>query len=325
MAKDSQHWLGFDLGGTKMFAVVFDENRKIIGSDRRATEGHKGVESGVERICETINAALEDAGITKESLWGIGMGCPGIVDMQRGVLQATLNLGWPEVPLKRLISKKFKCPVAVMNDVDAGTYGEYIAGAGKGAHTLLGVFPGTGVGGGCVYDGRLLRGKRFSAMEIGRICWPVPELGSGPGEWPIFEKFCSRLAIASAVAGEAFRGKAPNLLKKAGTEVAKIKSKVISGSYKAKDPGTVSVVNTAITHLAAGVGSTVNLLAPDVLVLGGGLVEAMPELFIKRMTEELPWFVPEELTSSLKIRQAKLGDDATVTGAAFYAAGEFSE
>ncbi|CAN5411398.1 ROK family protein [soil metagenome] len=321
---DKLRWVGFDLGGTKMYSVVFDEKFAPLGSERRPTDGHEGGEAGLKKIIETVGRSLEAADCPPKALGGIGIGCPGIVDMERGILRTTPNLGWPDIPLAKALEKEFGCPVYVLNDVDAGTYGEYVAGAGKGARTLLGVFPGTGVGGGCIYDGKLLRGKRFSAMEIGAVRWPSVSLGSGPGEHPIMELFSSRLGIAASCAAEAFRGKAPALMKKAGTDLSKIKSKAIAQSYGSGDPGTVAVVENALEYLALGVGGAVNLLAPDQIVLGGGLVEAMPDLFVDRMKELLAKFASAELVEDLKIKAAKLGDEAAVVGAAHYAAAEAS-
>ncbi len=317
-----RRWVGFDLGGTKMYSVVFDADFEPRGSERRPTEGHEGGEAGLKKIIETIGKSLEEAGCSPKELGGIGIGCPGIVDMEKGILRTTPNLGWPDIPLAKALTKEFGCPTHVMNDVDAGTYGEFVNGAGKGARTLLGVFPGTGVGGGCIYDGKLLRGKRFSAMEIGAVRWPSVSLASEPGEHPILELFSSRLGIAANCAAEAFRGKAPALMKKAGTDIAKIKSKAISQSYAAGDPGTVAVVENALEYLALGIGGAIDLLAPDVIVLGGGLVEAMPELFVEKMKKLVGQFSSPELVEEVQIKAAELGDEAAVVGAAHYAANQ---
>ncbi|MDG2123147.1 MAG: ROK family protein, partial [Verrucomicrobiales bacterium] len=246
--------VGLDLGGTKIYGAVFGEKWKVLGTARRPTEGHRGAEAGVDRMVDVVLDALSDAGVDIREVGSIGVGCPGVVDMKAGVLRSTPNLGWPDVKLKEVLGKRLGCRVEVFNDVDSGTYGEYVAGAGKGARSVLGVFPGTGIGAGYVYDGRLLRGRRYSAMEIGRMRWPAPGLANPVGEWPNFESFCSRLAVASAAAAEGFRGNAPALMKKSGTDISKIKSKAIAMSYEAGDQGTVRVVENALDYLCAGIG-----------------------------------------------------------------------
>jgi glucokinase len=308
--------VGFDLGGTKMYAVVFGDGWEVLGAERRPTNGHEGAEAGVVRMADAIGAALVAAGVARGDLRAIGIGCPGIVDMRSGTLHSAPNLGWDEVPLRGELGGRFGCPVAVVNDVDAGTYGEFVAGAGRGARTLVGVSPGTGVGAGCVYDGALLRGRRYSCMEIGRVRWPVPSVIGEPGEWPNFESFCSRLAVASACAAEAFRGNAPVVMEKAGTDMAKIKSKVIAAAYAAGDPGVVNIIDRAIEYLTGGVAAVVNLLAPDRVVLGGGLVEAMPKVFVDGMAKRLADFTAAELLEELVVCAAELGDEATAIGAA---------
>ena len=156
------YWVGFDLGATKMMAVVFDPDFKIVGRRRRKTKSGNDGEEGVDRIRETIVQALEEARVEPRQIAGIGFGTPGPLNIAKGIILATPNLGWKALPLKQLIQKEFGQPVAVLNDVDAGTYGEYRFGAGQGARCVLGVFPGTGIGGGCVYEGRVLTGRTLS-------------------------------------------------------------------------------------------------------------------------------------------------------------------
>ncbi|MGL5097590.1 MAG: ROK family protein, partial [Planctomycetia bacterium] len=162
-------WIGFDLGGTKMMATVFDGEFRVLGSKRKKTKGREGAEAGVERLVDTIHKALAEADLPVERLAGIGVGAPGPIDLDAGVLKEAPNLGWKNVPLRDMLEARFGCPVVVSNDVDAGVYGEYRYGAGVGGRCVLGVFPGTGVGGGCVYEGRILRGRTNSCMEIGHL------------------------------------------------------------------------------------------------------------------------------------------------------------
>ena len=176
MAKGANKvWVGFDLGGTKMMATVYGAGFKALASAKSKTPVNDGPKAVLARIRETIHAALKEAKVPPRALAGIGVGCPGVLDLDAGIILEAPNLGWKRVPLRKLLAGWFRCRVTLANDVDAGTYGEYRFGAGRGARTLLGVFPGTGIGGGCVYDGKLLRGKTGSAMEIGHL--PIREHG----------------------------------------------------------------------------------------------------------------------------------------------------
>ena len=166
---DDKCWVGFDLGATKMLATVFDSEFQILGRNRKKTKGHEGIDVVLKRIVQVIQAMLDEAHIPRERLGGIGIGCPGPLDLDQGIILETPNLGWKDVPIKALLEKEFGCPAFIVNDVDAGVYGEYRFGAGQSGRCVIGVFPGTGIGGGCVYEGKILRGKTGSCMEIGHV------------------------------------------------------------------------------------------------------------------------------------------------------------
>ena len=157
-------WIGFDLGGTKMLAAVLDENYQILATAKKSTNGSDGVLKGKKKILAAVNEAIAASGLDPKGIQGIGIGCPGLVDPAKGTLLTAPNLGWNNVGLRKLLQTAFKVPVAVLNDVDAGTYGEFKQGAGVGARSLLAVFPGTGLGAGFVYDGKLVRGKTISCI-----------------------------------------------------------------------------------------------------------------------------------------------------------------
>ncbi len=195
---EKKYWVGFDLGGTKMLASVLDEKFKPLVRRRKKTKGNEGAEAGVERIIDNIRAALEEAQVQPEQLAGIGLGCAAPIDLQNGSIIDAVNLGWQNVPLRKMLEAAFGCPVVVSNDVDAGLYGEYRFGAGRDARCLLGVFPGTGIGGACVYEGRIVRGKRASAMEIGHVQVLTNGRLCGCGRFGCLETEGSRLAIAGA-------------------------------------------------------------------------------------------------------------------------------
>lgn len=147
-------WIGFDLGGTKMLSRVYDGDFKPLGWNRKKTKAHLGTKAGLERVVETIRDALKDADVDPSEIAGIGIGCPGPIDMEKGVVLDPPNLGWGKVSIRKHLEQEFGCPVAVANDVDAGVYGEYRFGSAKGVRTVIGVFPGTGIGGGCIYEGQ---------------------------------------------------------------------------------------------------------------------------------------------------------------------------
>ncbi len=319
MVDNGKYWIGFDLGGTKMLAVLYDADFKKIATKRKKTKGHEGADAGVDRIVKTIEGALEEAGVGKAKLAGIGVGCPGPLDPDKGIVLNTPNLGWVNVPLKEKLERAFECPAVVANDVDVGVFAEYRFGAGKKERCVLGVFPGTGIGGGCVYEGRILRGRNRSALEIGHMQLQPEGPLCGCGQRGCLESLASRLAISAAVAVAAFRGESPYIMENAKTDLADIRSGVLAAAIEKGDKIVKQIVEKAADWIGVAVANCINLLAPEVVVLGGGLVEAMPELFCNAVEKMANKRVMPSFKDTFKVRAAELGDDATVKGAAAWA------
>jgi glucokinase len=317
--QNSKYWIGFDLGGTKMLAVLFNSALQPLNRQRRKTKSHLGVQAGVDRITDSIEQVLEEAGITKHQLAGIGMGCPGLLDLDKGILLEASNLGWKNAPLKDTLQSHFNCPTIIANDVDAGVFGEYCQGAAQNARCVLGIFPGTGIGGGCVYDGKILHGSNRSCFEIGHIRVQENGLKCSCGQYGCLETVASRLAIAAEAAQLAHRGQAPSLMELAGTDLSKIKSGMLARSIKKGDTAVRELVCHASRHIGVAIGSMIHLLNPEVIVLGGGLVEAMPELILPEARNAANHFILPSFRNTFKIVSAQLGDDATASGAAAWA------
>ena len=216
-----KHWAGFDLGGTKMRVAIYNDEFRAVASAEGKTKGFKGVRDGVRRMSDLLDEAWASARsrTPRARLAGVGLACPGPVNVVTGVVREMNNVGWHNVHLGEMLGRQCHAPVVVLNDVDAGTYGEYRFGAGRNSRCLVGVFPGTGVGGGCVRHGELLTGAEWSALEIGHL--PVMPRGPlcGCGQRGCLEAVASRLAIAQAAAAAAYRGEAPYLLAEAGTDL----------------------------------------------------------------------------------------------------------
>lgn len=314
-----KHWVGFDLGGTKMLCALFDHKFNVVASLRKKTKADEGAPDGVERMIDMIERVLEEGHLDRDNLGGIGFGCPGPLDLDNGIVIEAPNLGWKNVELKSILQKKFKLSVAVANDVDAGTYGEYCFGAAQKARCVVGVFPGTGIGGGCVYEGKILRGRKSSCMEIGHIQIMPDGPRNGADKLGTLEGLASRLTISSLAAAAAFRGQAPHLMKTCGTDLANIRSGQLAEAIAQGDRAVELIVRDAARHIGIGVATLVCLFAPDVVLLGGGLVEAMPDLFVAEVTESARDRVLPSMADSFKVVCAVLGDDAGVMGAAGWA------
>ncbi len=299
-----------------MMAVVFDDKFRVLGTSRKKTKGHEGAKSGMARIHATIAAAMVEANLKPDQISGLGIGCPGPLDLANGEIREAPNLGWINVPVAKSIFTEFGFPVRVGNDVDFGVFGEYCFGAARGARCAVGIFPGTGIGGGCVYEGKLIQGANSTCMEIGHIPLPAATALSGDGRWTSLEACASRLAISGEAAQAAFRGQAEHLLDLAGTDISKIRSAQLADAIRAGDDAIRDIVERAARVMSLGVVTLIHLMAPDIVVLGGGLVEAMPELYLDAVSKTVSKHVLPSFRDLYRIVPAELGDRATAMGAA---------
>ena len=317
---DVTYWVGFDLGGTKMLTCVYDPDFKPLALKRRKTKAHEGAKAGLARMVELVESALEEAGVTRKQVGAIGIGSPGPLDLAAGEIIESPNLAWKRAPLRTHFKEAFGVPAIVLNDVDAGVYGEYRFGTGRKSRCVVGIFPGTGIGGGCVYEGRLISTPSQSCMEIGHL----PLVPDGPlcgcGRRGCLEAVASRLAIASAAAAAAHRGDAPHLLEAVGTDISAIRSSALADSIAAGDAAVEDIVRTSARWIGRAAAAAVNLLLPDTVVLGGGLVEAMPDLYLPEVQKAARAHAMPAFRKSFKVVVAEMGDDSTVAGAAAWAA-----
>lgn len=316
MAKKGMHRLGFDLGGTKMMAVVYDGDWKVRGRARTKTKAAKGADALFARIVETVEAACEDAGLAPDSLRGIGMGAPGPIARSTGRIVFAPNLGLVDYPMEEKIREHFGVGAALDNDVNLGVLAELHFGAAVGHGTVLGVFPGTGIGGGLVVNGRIHRGASGAAGEIGHMVVDPVGPRCGCGKRGCLEALYSRPALAAQAAVLARRGEAPVLAAEAGTDLAKIRSGALARSIEGGDEAVEILMRHGARQIGRHLSGVLNTLSPDLLVLGGGLVEALPELFLEEVRRGVEETTLEVIVRHMDVAVARCGDDAVALGAA---------
>ncbi|MBI5094470.1 MAG: ROK family protein [Candidatus Hydrogenedentes bacterium] len=306
--------VGLDIGGTKMMAVVLNNKFKVLGRCRKKSRSEDNAnEKPEDRICRIVRLAMEDAKV--DTIRGIGVGSPGPLDPNTGVIIDTPNLGWKNFPLGRMLSKTFGVPTVVNNDVNLGTYGEWRFGKIKDAKNVIGVFPGTGIGGGLILNGSLFHGFSGAAGEVGHMTIEVDGPYCGCGKRGCLEAVASRLAIASQVAAMAARGDAPYILANCGTDMANIRSGSLAKAIEAGDAMVEGVVRKAAYYVGIGVANLINIMSPEAVVLGGGLVEAMPKIYLDECQRAVKYHAMPFLRKGVKIVAARLGDDAVALGA----------
>lgn len=307
--------VGFDLGGTKMAAAVVTSN-KIIASARNKTSAEQGQEAVVRGILETIWQSLKNAGIGPQDLEGICVAAPGPIDRKKGIMLFTPNLGFENYPIKETIEKEFGVPMDLENDVNAGTYGEFIAGAASGYSHVVGVFPGTGIGGGIIIDGKLFTGGSGNAGEIGHMIIQVEGPLCGCGHYGCLEALASRTALAKDAVSISGSGKPISSYGKAGTDIKKYKSSIFKQGLTENDPYITELINRAAYFLGIGIANCIHILNPEVVVVGGGLVEKLGDYYMREIEKSLIKHTLPQLLSEVKVVKAVLGDEAALLGAA---------
>lgn len=326
MAKNDKrapaHLLGVDLGGTKILAAVVDREGNLLAEAKRSTKSEQGQQAVIDRIVAAAGEAVASAQLDMGQVAAVGIGAPAPVDVATGTVYNAPNLvGWDQVPLGRLLRDALDLPVHVDNDVNVGTLAEHVLGAGRGTRHMVGIFVGTGVGGGLILDGRLHRGFRYAAGEIGHMVMSADGPLCGCGRPGCLEAYASRTAIEREVRAGLEMGRPsilPQLMAQSGK--SRLTSGLIAKALAADDELMGSVISQVQRYLGLLVGSLVNLLDPEMIVFGGGVVEALGDPFLEpigRVARER--YLQQRDADRVRIVAAQLGDHAGVLGAAILA------
>ncbi|MFP4432318.1 MAG: ROK family protein [Spirochaetaceae bacterium] len=313
--------LGFDLGGTKMLGLALGETGEILLRKRRkVVEGrdNDAVTAAVGDLLEKIAAE------SPEPVTGIGIAVPGPIDFAEGTILETPNLGLKQLPLRRILEERFNLPVMLENDVNAGVYGEYRDGAAKGYSHVVGLFPGTGFGGGLILNGRLYRGATGGAGEIGHMTIDVGGRRCNCGNFGCLEALAARSSVAKDLAGAALAGDAPTVYEEAGSDIGAIRSGTILRALENGDRAAGPLIHQMAFYLGVGMANCVNIFDPEIIVVGGGVVEKLGKLLLDPAEQTMRERALPRLVDHVRVAVAALGDDATALGAAYLAREEFA-
>ena len=278
MTPDRTMAVGVDLGGTKIQAVVLDDVGGVVRRHRRSTDASRGADA----VIDDVVACIRDACLPDLSgfVVAVGVGVAGQVDRATGTVRYAPNLGWRDVPLAAHLKERLAQPVAVLNDVQAAAYGEHRFGAGRGVGDMVCLFVGTGVGGGVIASGELLRGCTGSAAELGHMTIDRDGPLCRCGNRGCIEAFASGWAIA-ARAREAASADGPagaTLQARAGGDLERITAETVADAARGGDPLARRIIGEAGEALGIGAASIVNAFNPCALILGGGVIDGFPQL-----------------------------------------------
>ncbi len=304
---------GVDLGGTKIETVLVDATGFVLSRERHPTNLEQGAKGVINDIVNCVKNCMTDTEIEGEAL---GIGIAGQVDPSTGTVIFGTNLGWRNVAIRSELENALEIPVVVTNDVRAAMWGEWMHGAGKGVNNFVILFVGTGIGGGIVSDGRVIKGCTGIAGELGHRTIVVDGRKCHCPNYGCLEAYAGGWAIAER-AQEAVRTdlQAGKMLIELAGSIDKITAVHVSQAYNNDDLLSRRLMNETIHYLGSGVVGIVNAFNPCVLILGGGIIEGFPEL-IEIIEQTVRKYALEASVERLQVVKAALGDDAGGIGAA---------
>lgn len=312
MAK--KYRLGVDLGGTNIKIAVVDEKGHIAYSKSIPTNADRGFESTFENIKTLIQDTFKESAINKSDLSGIGFGCPGLIDSVNGIVRDLPNMpGWVNIQLAELIHREFGLKTRIDNDVRVATLGEYKFGAGVGVSNLICITIGTGIGSGIILDGKLIKGANLCAGEIGHM---TLQEHAGPicgcGNTGCLEALGSASAIVKR-GEELLSGGRPSKIRELKGE-GMLTPQIIAEAAQKGDPPAQRILYETGRWIGIGLANVVNLLNPELIIIGGGVAKAGEFLFepIRETIKKRALKIPGDM---VKVEPALLGESAGVIGA----------
>lgn len=313
--------VGCDLGGTNIKAGLVDISAgKVLVSKSTPTLAQEGPEAVMGRMADLIRTVISEHGTPMESIQGVGVSAPGLLDLEKGTVLFLTNLHghWPNVPLQSHLSADLGLPVAILNDARAITLGEFTFGAGRGSTNLACLAIGTGIGGGVIVNGALVLGLRGQAGEIGHLTIDINGPRCGCGNHGCLEAFASAPAIATMGVKPVQQGQATLIGELVDYDLNKITTQVIAEAARMGDEIALQIWEDAGTYIGTGIANLIVTIAPQRVVISGGVAAAGDLLLepIRRTIKERVFLVPVD---EIQILAGELGNDAGVLGMAQWA------
>ena len=308
--------VGIDLGGTKiLIALVNKQTGEVICHIKKKTKKQKGSDNIIKKMIEGIEELFKESKVNIDDVSSIGVGAAGQIDRGNGIIIGAPNLDCFDLNIKNCLADRFNLPVFVGNDVEIAAIGEMKFGAGRGCNDFVCIFVGTGVGSSIVKDGKIIYGATGTAGEIGHIIVDLNGRQCACGAHGCLEAYASRSAIETRIEGALKKGRKSciqDYLEPGKT----ITSSMIQKSIEREDELVIQCVTEASEYLSGGIASIINFINPKLIILGGGLIEAVDYFYQKTIKKARAKSLPVP-AAKIEFKKAALGDYSGVIGAAF--------
>jgi len=319
MARSEQPVVGVDIGGTKIITAVFDMDGVMLSRIHCLTLGSEGPASVINRLKAAIDQVIEKAGLERDRVGGIGVAAAGAIDINRGLVADSPNLPrWHNIPLRDKLADSLGTAVFLLNDANAAALAEHRLGAGRGLDNLIYITVSTGIGGGMIINGELYNGTDGTAAEIGHM---IIKIG-GPlckcGKRGCLEAMASGTAIARLAQKRLRRGEESIMAGLADNKVGDVTAEVVAAAARKGDELALAVIEESAGYLGIGLANLVNLMNPQMIIIGGG-VSKMGDLLMRPARKSMKANAFDLPARAVRLVRPKLGVDAELTGAAIYA------
>ena len=310
---DKKYRVGIDIGGTNVKIALVDDKGHIAYSNSVPTRAEMGYEYTITNIKNVIYTSLKETDVPKDEVGGIGIGGPGQIDSEKGIVRCFPNIpGWINVPLAEILENEFKIPARVDNDVRVATLGEYHYGAGKGCNNLICITVGTGIGSGMIINGQLVRGASMSAGELGHI---ILQSHGGPicgcGNTGCLEAFASGPAVVQMAYEYIMGGKSTKFKELAVN--SPITPQIVYEAAQLGDAVSKTIFEIVGNWIGIALANVVNLINPEIIIIGGGVAQA-GDILLDPVRETINKRALKIAADAVKVVPAQLGESAGVVG-----------
>lgn len=312
--KTMKQYIGIDLGGTKILAGLFDEQMNCLERIKEKTGSKKAPEYVIPKILKSIDDLLSKAGLRTSDITAMGVGAPGSIDTLNGVVLFSPNLNWTQVPIVKMLNEKLPFPVLVENDCNVSTLAVHEMEYKSKPASMVGIFIGTGIGSGIVIDGKPYHGFNRTAGEIGHMVIASGGPKCGCGNSGCFEAVSSRKAIFREIKKAISKGET-QFYKRANKVNKDLKSGDFRKAIAAGDKVTKRIVIAAARSIGIATGNIINLLCPEVIVFGGGIIQALEPVMMPVIAKTAQSYAMTGTAVGIKLAATHLGDDAGIIGA----------
>lgn len=314
-----EYFVGVDLGGTKILAGVFDAQLKCICRIKMSTKPERGPQAVIERITRCVQETVDECDLDMKQVRGLGIGAPAAVDPESGRVIFAPNLKWEDVPLAKTLEKQLGVPVFAGNDCNLCALGVYETELQPKPRNMVGIFLGTGIGAGLIIEGKMYSGFNRTAGEIGHMVLQVGGPKCGCGNKGCFEALASRTAIFRQIQSAVKEGQKTVLTEMLGDNLNDLRSGDLRKAIKRGDKFVERIIEEAAEYTGIAVANVINLINPEVVVLGGGVIDALEDEMMAILVETAHDYALPGTDKGIEIIASKLGDDAGITGAAVLA------